>query len=85
MDRTKRLTLLRIREQGNNMTPWKYIWMRDRIFIHWYNSNGLDNKVIIGSGAADKKGVVISGISQQIEILAHITSQTWHAPMQSTL
>ena len=28
---------------------------------------------IIGSGITDKKGVVISGISQQIEILAHIT------------
>ena len=38
-----------------------------------YDSNGLDNRVIIGSGTANKKGVVISGISQRIEILAHIT------------
>ena len=38
-----------------------------------YDSNGLDSRVIIVSSTADKKGVVISGISQRIEILAHIT------------
>ena len=33
----------------------------------------LDIRAILGSATADKKGVVISRISQWIEILAHIT------------